>query len=259
MLDVVFYAYDDMDRHGPSHEWTRFGRSCSYGLTTQKNGSVTMSQKETTDLIGHLEAGESLKGDLPKLAELARQAFEHNSKKYCLDLTRAILLIDPDNDTAHSMRSVIQSEMKRDLEDARALLRQARSKENADSQSRPGPTGGERPSQEAAPLEAAAAAPLIPRRTSQAGLWTFASLLLVLGLVVAGLPRFRTRSNPVEASPQILSVSVPNNAVTLEAVVPELVSTELPGTQPAPSPAPPVAENARTADPAPVADVPHAV
>src|SRR5262245_32536698 len=94
-----------------------------------------MSQKETSDLFGHLEAGESLKGDLPKLAELARQAFEQKRKKDCLDLTRAVLLIDPDNAAVLSMRSVIQSEMQRDLEEARALLREAQSKENADGRS----------------------------------------------------------------------------------------------------------------------------
>src|SRR2546422_8098244 len=121
-----------------SSGWTRFGRSCSYGLTTQKNGSVTMSQKETTHLIGHLGDGESLKGDLPKLAELGRQAFEQKRKKDCLDLTRAILLIDPDNAPALSMRSVIQSEMHGDLEDGRALLTQAQCKEKADRQTRPG-------------------------------------------------------------------------------------------------------------------------
>src|SRR6516225_10766012 len=84
-----------------------------------------MSQKETTD---------SPKDSLPRLAEQARQAYEQKRTKDCLDLTRAILLIDPENAAAHSMRSSIQSEMQRDLEDSRALLRQAQSGENADSQ-----------------------------------------------------------------------------------------------------------------------------
>jgi len=148
-----------------------------------------MSQKETTHLIGHLGDGESLKGDLPKLAELARQAFEQKRKKDCLDLTRAILLIDPDNAAALSMRCVIQSEMQRDLEDARALLRQAQSKENADGQWSPNDW---RPPQETAPLETAAAVPLIPRRTSRVGLLMCASLLLVLR-------RFAAVQNQVES------------------------------------------------------------
>ena len=217
-----------------------------------------MSQKETTHLIGHLGDGESLKGDLPKLAELARQAFEQKRKKDCLDLTRAILLIDPDNAAALSMRCVIQSEMQRDLEDARALLRQAQSKENADGQWSPNDW---RPPQETAPLETAAAVPLIPRRTSRVGLLMCASLLLVLGLFAVGLPRFRTKSNPVEASPQILNASVTSNPVTLEAVAPELVSTELLDTEPVLSLAPPLAENASPADrpSAPVVPVPGAV
>ena len=215
-----------------------------------------MSQKETTDLIGHLEAAESPRSDLPKLAELARQAFEQKRKKDCLDLTRAILLIDPDNSSAHSMRSVIQSEMQRDLEDARALLRQAQSKENADGQSRP---GDQRPPQETAPQEDAAAVPIIPRRTSRVGLLTCASVLLVLGLVALGLPRFRTRSNPVAASPQILSASVTPSPLILEPAGPELVSTD--GTEPVLLLGPPLAENASPADrsPAPVVSLPDAV
>src|SRR5438093_1613677 len=216
-----------------------------------------MSQKETTDLIGYLEAGESLKGDLPKLAELARQAFERKRKKDCLDLTRAILLIDPDNAPALSMRSVIQSEMQRDLEDARALLRQAQSKENADGRSRP----GDEPLQETAPQETAAALPLIPRRTSRVGWLTRASLVLILGLVVVGLPRFRTKSNPVEASLQFLSASVTPNQLTVQPVAPELVSTELLDTEPVLLLSSAVAEAASMADrsPAPVVPVLRAV
>ncbi len=217
-----------------------------------------MSQKETTDLIGHLEAGESRKADLPKLAELARQAFEQKHKKDCLDLTRTILLIDPDNAAAQSMRSVIQSEMQRDLEDARALLRQAQSKENTDRQSW---SVDERPPEQTAALEKAAGMALIPRRTSRAGLLARASIVLVLGLVVVAFPRFRTKSNPVEALPQVLSASVTPNPATLEPVGPVPIPVELIETEPTPSPAPPVAENVSTADrsPADVASVPQTV
>src|SRR6516225_1532787 len=87
-----------------------------------------MSQKETTD---------SPKDSLPRLAEQARQAYEQKRTKDCLDLTRAILLIDPENTAAHWMRSSIQSEMHRDLENARAFLREAQSKETAESSSDP--------------------------------------------------------------------------------------------------------------------------
>src|SRR5690242_11200322 len=90
-----------------------------------------MSQNQTTEQQAHLENTESRKDNLPKLAEEARQAYEQKRTKDCLDLTRAILLIDPDNSTAHWMRSSIQSELHRDLENARAFLRQAQSKENA--------------------------------------------------------------------------------------------------------------------------------
>src|SRR5262245_27762162 len=88
-----------------------------------------MSQHETSDPFGHLEGGEPPNRNLSKLAELARQAFEQKRTKECLDLTRSILLIDPDNADAHWMRSSIQSDMHRDLENARAFLRQIESKE----------------------------------------------------------------------------------------------------------------------------------
>src|SRR5690349_1104532 len=94
-----------------------------------------MSEKETTSLIGHLDPTGSPKDNLPKLIEQARQAYEQKRTKDCLNLTRAILLIDPGNTTAHSMRSSIQSEMYRDLENAQAFLREAQSKENAENHS----------------------------------------------------------------------------------------------------------------------------
>src|SRR5215469_15300342 len=94
-----------------------------------------MSQKEKADPVGRLEVAESPIDDLSKLTELARQAYERKGMKDCLDLTRAMLLIEPDNADAQWMRSAIQSDLQRDLENARAFLRQAQSKENAEKQS----------------------------------------------------------------------------------------------------------------------------
>src|SRR5262249_35278667 len=54
---------------------------------------------------------------------LARLAFDQKRTKDCLDFTRAILLIDPDNPDALRMRSSVQSQMQRDLQTARDLLR----------------------------------------------------------------------------------------------------------------------------------------
>src|SRR5215475_11577490 len=96
-----------------------------------------MSQKEISDTLGHQEVSETSIGNLSKLAELARQAYEQKRTKECLDLTRAIVLMDPDNADAQWMRSSIQSELHRDLENARAFLRQANSNEHSIQQSPP--------------------------------------------------------------------------------------------------------------------------
>ena len=208
-----------------------------------------MSHKETAFRIGHLEAGEPPKSNLPKLVELARQAFEQKRKRDCLDLTRAILLIDPENAAAHSMRSSIQSEMQRDLEDSRALLRQAQSGENADSQLQ---TPVEPPSPKTGLPSSAAA---VRKRTPQVRLWTRAGILVALGIVVASSPWFRTRSNRVVAPQQILSAPVSPNPAP-----PEPVLVALPGTAPVVLSASEAAEDAPTIrqSPAPGAPVSRA-
>ena len=106
-----------------------------------------MSQKETTATVGRLEAGESQVGNLSGLTERAREAFEQKRTKDCLDLTRAMLLVDPGNADAQSMRLSIQSEMHRDLDNARAFIRQAQGKESLTLQ----PSGTE--VEERVPLE----------------------------------------------------------------------------------------------------------
>ena len=99
-----------------------------------------MSQKETAAPIADLERSESASENLSRLAELARQAYQQKRTKDCLDLTRAILLIDPDHAQAQSMRSALQSEMHRDLENAREFLRQAASKEAHEEEAQTAPT-----------------------------------------------------------------------------------------------------------------------
>ena len=79
--------------------------------TTVKAGVSKMSQRETTDPTGHLEVGQSPKENLPKLLEMARQAYERKQTKDCLDLTRTILLIEPNNPVANWMRSALQTEL----------------------------------------------------------------------------------------------------------------------------------------------------
>ena len=78
-----------------------------------------MSQTEPTGPAGDLEVHESPNRNLCKLIEQARQAYEQKRTKDCLDLTRAILLIDPDNAEAQCIRASIQSDLNHDLEIAR--------------------------------------------------------------------------------------------------------------------------------------------
>ena len=83
-----------------------------------------MSQIETTATVGRLETGESQDGNLAALTERAREAFEEKRMKDCLDLTRAMLLVDPGNAEAQSMRLSVQSEIHRDLDHSEQSIRQ---------------------------------------------------------------------------------------------------------------------------------------
>jgi hypothetical protein len=215
-----------------------------------------MSQNQTSDQQAHLESTESPKDNLPKLAELARQAYEQKRTKDCLDLTRAILLIDPDNSTAHWMRSSIQSELHRDLENARAFLRQAQSKESAvDPVELPSPEVAEPvsiPSVEVAPVVVASSWNIRKR-------WFVpATVLIAFGVVAVGAPLFKAKwTGPVDASPRPVSVrEVPPANVNLSAVEPDPLSVHsldlLAGAPPVSTPSPaPVADriSASVADP----------
>jgi hypothetical protein len=205
-----------------------------FTFTPRKNWSVSkMSQRETTDVSEHLEVGQSPKDNLPKLLEAARQAYERKHTKDCLDLTRAILLIDPENAVANWMRSSLQSEMHRDLENARAFMRQAQSKEYLETASQPAPemeTSAERPEQPLQEIiQAVAAAAPVPAETNPRGRWVALTILVLVvgvGLAVAALPRFRATPRPVQAP-----VSKPiQEAKTPEPVpLPPEHSVEVPG------------------------------
>src|SRR5262249_43999815 len=71
---------------------------------------------------------------------LARQAYHQKRTKNCLDLVKAILLIDPENAEAQLMRSSIRMEMHLDLENARTLLRDAHLKDRPQMYSEAGST-----------------------------------------------------------------------------------------------------------------------
>jgi hypothetical protein len=156
-----------------------------------------MSHKETTDLIGHLDVDRSLNDSLPGLAEQARQAYEQKRTKDCLDLTRAILLIDPENSAAHSMRSSIQSEIHRDLENARAFLREAQPKENQGKPSASLPMIVEPALAEKTPTQ-------VTRfhlwETLAESRWVRATVLVALGVAAASFSQYLLKPNPVDAA-----------------------------------------------------------
>jgi hypothetical protein len=146
-----------------------------------------MSQLETTRSIG-------------ELAEQARQAYEEKRIKDCLDLTRAILLIDPENTEAQMMRSSIRSEMHQDIENARALLRDAKTTEGTAE----------------LPFFAKTEEPPEPTVRSSRTKWVMgAALIVALGLSVVILSRFRVKSEAASTRPAPPAVSVPSPAAVV--------------------------------------------
>lgn len=198
-----------------------------------------MSQKATTDIIGRLENSESNIGNVSELVELARQAFEQKRTKHCLDLTRAILLIDPDNADAQSMRLSIQSEMHRDLDNARAFLRQAQSKENSEQQTHSRVEDSNPRLDPLVPISAPRTGTAVKFRLSKGVGWLLgASAFIIVGLILAALPRFRTTTNPVE--PALLAAGasdIPKPLVTTDSPPEkaENASTLVPAPPPVPS------------------------
>jgi len=222
-----------------------------------------MSQTEPTGPAGDLEIRKSPNGNLYNLIliELARQAYEQKRIKDCLDLTRAILLIDPDNAQAQSLRSSMQSELHRNLENVSAFRRQAQSKEKPEKQSEPSRTAVpgnvelDSESNSAALIEATsplAEAPNDSRPMLKIGSLVRATVLVllsatVLSISVVSLMKPATTPKPVAP----LRASTPANSSqqiqNLNAPEPELSwLTNSIETVPVPEPTPPAAENPST-------------
>src|SRR5437867_4054479 len=217
-----------------------------------------MSQTEPTGTAWDLEIRESTNGSLYKLIELARQAYEQKRIKDCLDLTRAILLIDPDNAQAQSLRSSMQSELHRNLENVSAFRRQAQSKEKPEKQSEPSRTAVpgnvelDSESNSAALIEATsplAEAPNDSRRMLKIGSLLRATVLVllsatVLSISVVSLMKPATTPKPVAP----LRASTPANSSeqiqNVNAPEPELWLTN--SIETVPEPTPPAAENPST-------------
>jgi hypothetical protein len=177
--------------------------------------------------IENLDVRESSSASLPKLADLARQAYGQKRAKDCLDLTRAILLIDPENVEAQLIRSAIRAEIHQSLEDAQALLRSAQLKRNPEAPQSTVDVAQESPdsdqeaeehqalqsesntvsadTDEAPPtieesmiIAVSDAIPDVPLRNHKQIWMRRAGIVAVLGLIAAGLPSLRSKSNPVQ-------------------------------------------------------------
>src|SRR5205809_189415 len=238
------------------HIWTVPALQSSH---TRNLGVTTMSQTESIGSAGDLEVRESPNGSLYKLIELARQAYEQKRIKDCLDLTRAILLIDPDNAQAQSLRSSMQSELHRNLENVSAFRRQAQSKEKPEKQSEPSRTAVpgnvelDSESNSAALIEATsplAEAPNDSRRMLKIGSLVRATVLVllsatVLSISVVSLMKPATTPKPVAP----LRASTPANSSqqiqNVNAPAPEL-SLLTNSIETVPEPTPPAAENPST-------------
>jgi hypothetical protein len=203
-----------------------------------------MSQKEITDAFGHQEVSETSIGNLSKLAGLARQAYEQKRTKECLDLTRAILLIDPDNAEAQWMRASVQSQIHQDLENSRAFLLQAQSKDSSDAPAAAAAAPPEIPvvseREDTAPVAEREPLRLVPAAAGMrtANRWTIwiVGALAVIAFLFAGLYTVRFKPSRAQSAQKITAAD--SSKPIAQAITPDPI---------APSPAP------YTEDPVPVA------
>jgi hypothetical protein len=207
-----------------------------------------MSQKETTATVGRLEAGESQVGNLSEWTERAREAFEQKRTKDCLDLTRAILLVDPGNSDAQSMRLSIQSEMHRDLDSARAFIRQAQSKESlapqpqpcaAEVEERSAYKTGKSRAQALVDSAVLLLSDLVHAQRLRGLRWlVVAAALIIAGVVLAPFPRFKTDARPAKSSLLALGSSdVPKPPVSEDIRLPLMEASANPMPDPTAIPA----------------------
>jgi hypothetical protein len=214
-----------------------------------------MSKQEPAP-IRNIELHESATMGVSRLAELAQQAYEQKRTKDCLDLTRAILLIEPENSDAQLLRSSIRLEMHQHLENARALVRPAQVPEDGEPHSPSDkaevPEVAHRheeseqlhpwlpePNPPSAAAEPAArddewdvvpepdASSDVPMRIEKLRRLKRASLIVVFGIVLAALPVFRNKSNRVEVAPPLRASGDSVPVVETPAPEPTLTSTPL--------------------------------
>jgi hypothetical protein len=217
-----------------------------------------MSQKEMTDTLGHQEVSESSIGNLSRLAGLARQAYEQKRAKDCLDLTRAILLIDPDDADALWMRSSVQSQIRQDLENARAFLVQAESKDSAEEEAVTAPVHAAVPRdpehEDTVPQAGQEPSRLVPASSeiqdTKPKWWGIACGIVGLGLVLGGFVWVLVKPRPAQSLQNVSAFDGTKPIANAEKPGPFMLA---PSTEPGPAP---------VADPEPpptAAAIPHTV
>jgi hypothetical protein len=93
-----------------------------------------MPVQNCDDLVSHentspdVPADESTHAGLSELVALAKQAFEEKRRKGCMALTSAILKIDPQNNDAKHIQSLVQTDLQQDIKQAFAFMRDARTR-----------------------------------------------------------------------------------------------------------------------------------
>jgi hypothetical protein len=235
-----------------------------------------MPEREGT--IGNVDVRELPTASLSNLATRAREAYGQRRTKDCLDLTRAILLIDPENPEAQLMRSAIRAEMHQDLENSQALLRSAQMKDSPGNGSqadnpvnvffRPHGVAAEiitNPSEanpsspvlvsspvpvEEAPAPASPTIVSAPIRAKKRRWLKRASVIVFLGLAAAGLSQgLRIKSS--SALVQVPTTQVSGGPAPITNEVPQALPATVPSPlQPAPkvNRSPAAADNAITPD-----------
>jgi hypothetical protein len=126
------------------------------------------------------------------------------------------------------MRSALQSEMHRDLENAREFLRQAASKEAHEEEAQTAPTAlpaGENPVEETVLIPGAG------RRSRQQlnRRWVLrVAMVAGVAIIFASLPRPRTRPTPVQAAPLTVITPVPEPVSPPPTAEATVISTAAP-------------------------------
>jgi len=221
-----------------------------------------MSQKDTTETIAHPEVSE--------LAALARQAYDQKRTKDCLDLTRAILLIDPDNADALQIRSSIQSRMQHDLENARAILRQRQVDLGEATQPESNDANDtDDTEQEAVPVPPPAE--VLPGRGKRLLAYFLIVVAIMLAVTAFAVPAFRNTATPAQPpAPTLSTAETPKPTIPLPLdpapvldtapvsdVLPDQPSTVVPPAPPTPVARPvPPPQKAPDPLPIPIAPVP---